>query len=200
VSRLSSGSWISSGRFVLRLGVIFVRITHRTPTPVVLAMRWAWGNRDWSASVGYCRAVVAEARQSGGCVLEAGSGLTTLLLAAVGVEVVALEHDAFWAELVSRSVRWSKKATVLSRPLVHYGSFDLYVDERSELPDATLIVCDGPPGTTFGGRYGLMPVVKPQKGTAILLDDADRDSERETLTKWEREDGVTVEMVLAERA
>jgi hypothetical protein len=41
-------------------------------------------------------------------------------------------------------------------------------------------VCDGPKGTTRGGRYGLAPVMKDRlaPGCIVLLDDTSREAER----------------------
>jgi hypothetical protein len=46
---------------------------------------------------------------------------------------------------------------------------------------------------THGGRYGLLPVVRPflAPGCLILLDDADREGEREALARWSSETGGT---------
>ena len=54
-----------------------------------------------------------------------------------------------------------------------------------------LIVCDGPPGHTLGGRYGLLPIVgnRLRKGAVILLDDAERSEEQVALRRWAKEAG-----------
>jgi len=157
-------------------------------------MLWAWNN-SWAPSVEYCKAVALEARHHPGGVIETGSGATTILLAAMGVPVVALEHLPEWALRVNRNVRWAKRATVLQRGLVSYGEYDWYGVRPGDLPaSATLIVCDGPPGVTRGGRYGLVPTVRPAKGTVILLDDVGRAGERAVLDRWWEEEGITFEI------
>ena len=52
-----------------------------------------------------------------------------------------------------------------------------------------LVICDGPPGTVQGGRYGLLPIMGNlfEKDATILLDDANRQKEKETITKWGNE-------------
>jgi len=58
------------------------------------------------------------------------------------------------------------------------------------MPEAfSLVICDGPPGTTKGGRYGLLPVLDKRlpPGATILLDDAGRPAETELIRRWENE-------------
>jgi len=53
----------------------------------------------------------------------------------------------------------------------------------------SLVVCDGPPGTTRGGRYGFLPVMLPYLSSkcTILLDDVEREGEQKTLLLWKEE-------------
>ena len=67
-------------------------------------------------------------------------------------------------------------------PLRSYGEFSWYELPSGGLPEEfRLVICDGPPESTPGGRYELLPVLGPRlsKGTVILLDDANRASEAE---------------------
>ena len=52
--------------------------------------------------------------------------------------------------------------------------------------DFGLVVCDGPPGTIQGGRYGLMPVMGEylRPDCRILLDDTNRRKEKELIERW----------------
>lgn len=68
-----------------------------------------------------------------------------------------------------------------------YGGFDWYDVESVQLPDTIgLVVCDGPPGTSRGGRYGLVPILKDRlaPGCIILIDDTDRAGERDIVDRW----------------
>ncbi|MDO9580730.1 MAG: hypothetical protein Q7J06_09235 [Bacteroidales bacterium] len=49
-----------------------------------------------------------------------------------------------------------------------------------------LVICDGPPGGTKGGRSGLIPVMrsKLERSALILLDDAARPYERLIAELW----------------
>jgi hypothetical protein len=64
------------------------------------------------------------------------------------------------------------------------------------MPDSfPLVVCDGPPGSTKGGRYGLVPIMREwlKPGCVILLDDAGREQERAIARRWEAELGASSE-------
>jgi hypothetical protein len=56
-----------------------------------------------------------------------------------------------------------------------------------------LVVCDGPPYDTKGGRYGLVPRMRErlQPGCVILLDDAYREQERAIARRWKAELGAS---------
>ena len=59
-----------------------------------------------------------------------------------------------------------------------------------------LAICDGPPGSTKGGRYGFMPNFNDRLApdAVILLDDADRSGEQKVLQRWQEEFGWKTEM------
>jgi hypothetical protein len=79
---------------------------------------------------------------------------------------------------------------VLDSPLGQYGEFDWYCPNMETLPDRfSVVTCDGPPGDTLGGRYGLVPVMHHhlRSGSVILLDDAEREHEQEVAKRWEAE-------------
>ena len=57
------------------------------------------------------------------------------------------------------------------------------------MPDAfETIICDGPPGKTRGGRYGLAAIMKAKPhlkpGCIILLDDAERQQDHAAAERW----------------
>lgn len=58
----------------------------------------------------------------------------------------------------------------------------------------SLVLCDGPPGNTPGGRYGLLPVLghRLSPSVVILLDDAGRPDERAIADRWTAELGGTM--------
>ncbi|HEU5296533.1 MAG TPA: class I SAM-dependent methyltransferase [Burkholderiaceae bacterium] len=164
----------------------------------------SWGNSGWIAQEGFLRACLANALVSSGPTLECGSGLSTLLLGVVaqqrGYEHWALEHMPEWGMRVNRGlVRHRVRAVRLcTAPLKNYGGYAWYDPPLARLPRTfALVVCDGPPADTKGGRYGLVPILRDRlaPGCVILLDDAQRDDERTIARRWTLELGATVQII-----
>ena len=165
---------------------------------------YGWGNESWSALNEYLAACISHALQTDGEILECGSGLSTLLVGAAakyrGARHVALEHNAEWADRVRKQLARFKidSVTLVCDPLKDYGEFVWY--DMSNAPDVhgyTMVICDGPPGTTKGGRYGLVPIMreKLRSGAQILLDDAGRAEEQEIAARWQTEMPATCEFI-----
>jgi len=161
-----------------------------------------WDN-PWSANPDFLQVAMEAAAHLTGPVLECGSGLTTLVLGTLAAQsaqpLCALEHDAAWRERVRTALQRhpSPSVTLCACPLRSYGDFDWYdVTAAAVPPGIALVICDGPPGTTRGGRYGLLPVLGRhlRPGCVILLDDASRPEEQAILARWVREFGVTYEL------
>jgi hypothetical protein len=165
-------------------------------------------NSGWAAAASYLSALADAVLSDPGqlSILECGSGLTTLVLAllarSTGASVLTLEHDPEWYAVIKRELRrFHLDADVALTPLRSYGAFEWYSVAATSLPEVSLVVCDGPPNSARGGRYGLVPVVGTRlaSGCTILLDDATRPSERRTLERWASERGIEFELRDAER-
>jgi len=138
-----------------------------------------------------------ECSMTTGPVLECGSGLSSLVLAIArrrfDLEIASLESNRYWARATQKRLRAAHLPSTFIReaPLISYGEFDWY--SVPEEPRAySLILCDGPPKETRGGRYGLVPVLYPAiAGARIILDDAGRGSEQVLLRRWQAEFGTT---------
>lgn len=186
---------------VLRKVLLFSML-RRLPRPLetiasgyLEVLWWLWGNRGFSASPDYLQAMVGLLRRTSGNVAECGSGLSTLMggLSVAGTtrEWVALEQDPQWAcQLKSTVERLGLTQTcVAPAPLCGFESFDWYRVDWERLPGSIeLIVCDGPPASTRGGRVGVLPVLADRlcPRSWLLLDDADRPGEQEALAEWKR--------------
>jgi Methyltransferase domain len=163
-----------------------------------------WSNDGYVANLEYLEAVAKSSVQTPGPVLECGSGATTLLLGILcgrrDVEVWSLENSVEWQERVMEALKsiGISSVHVCTSPLIEYGDFVWYDPPLAQMPkEFSLVICDGPPGTTKGGRYGLLPVMgnRLPSGSTILLDDAGRPGEVELIKKWEDEASFETEVI-----
>lgn len=184
----------------------------RPGSPLLAKLIYGWGNESWSALEEYLCGCIQAAYDSPGPILECGSGLSTLLLAVVaarcGSRLLTLEHDPDWGRRLRKTLRRRELTSVEVdvHALKDYGDFVWYdptppMSAGGEAVRFTLVVCDGPPGSGKGGRYGLMPVMKAHlaSGCVILLDDTSREGERRVDARWQAETGATVESVGTEK-
>jgi hypothetical protein len=170
----------------------------RARAPRLFSVLWTdaifgWGNERWTAEAPYLSEVVRAAEKSRSSILECGSGLTTLLMGAIasrrGIQLHSLEHNPDWYARVTAAVEGFglTNVTVHLAPLKDFGSFDWYDVPLDHLPnDFSLVVCDGPPGVTRGGRSGMLPTMrgKMAKDFSILIDDTNRDGEGQLAQQW----------------
>jgi hypothetical protein len=152
-----------------------------------------WSNDGMAAQVRFLEEVARHALATPGPILECGSGLTTLILSLLagrrGVDVWTLEHFPDWHARVSNTLARHNLPHVnnVLAPLKDYGDFCWYDLPLDQMPKQfSLVVCDGPPGTTKGGRVGLVPVLKTRlgPGSVILFDDAHREEEARAMSLW----------------
>lgn len=162
-----------------------------------------WGNDGMAADLDYVEEVAKMAARTEGPILECGSGLTTVILGLLagrrGVPTWSLEHHPEWQARVAATLHQYNipGVNVCLAPLRDYGEFSWYELPSTGLPEEfRLVICDGPPESTPGGRYGLLPVLgqRLSTGALILLDDANRPSETEALRRWTTEAGVSVSL------
>lgn len=165
---------------------------------------YGWGNESWSGASELLSACIRESLIANGPILECGSGLTTLLLGAIAEQtgncLWSLEHLPEWADRVTAHLRKFGINAVQLRvaPLKSLGEYEWYAPPaEAKLQRYGLVVCDGPPSSTAGGRYGLLPVMRRSlgPGCVILLDDAERQDEQEIVQRWRREFRCTYDLV-----
>lgn len=161
-------------------------------------------SRFWAVSPDMARILLQEIyRHQPQTVLECGSGLSTLLMAAAmkknGLgKLRALEHDAAQAErtrIMLAEHQLESWAEVIHAPLVNheiqgrsYAWYDLSALDFSLSID--LLFIDGPPHHDgFCTRYPTLPLLKPMltEKTLIILDDAGHPPEQSTVMRWSRE-------------
>ena len=193
-------------RALKRLGR--VRLGDAVPYLALTDAVYGWGNEGWSADEDYLRRLMSEATAAKGTIVECGSGLSTLLIAGIarqaGVAFRSLEHNAEWRTRVTNALAahgLTAYSTVHYAPLQSYGQFDWY-----SIPDAlpaniSLIICDGPPSDTLGGRHGVLPSLRSRMAhtCTILMDDANRSGEVEIMEHWERDFSTVSERFATEK-
>ena len=138
-----------------------------------------------------------------GCIVELGSGASTLLAAyalqRVGSgRVISLEHDQAYAAASAEEVRrhgLEAFAVVRHAPLRRLeleGQSWLWYDRTllDDVAEVDLVVVDGPPGNLQRlSRYPALPILLPRlsPGAVIVMDDYRRRDEREIVSRWLRE-------------
>lgn len=149
-----------------------------------------------------------------GLVLECGSGTSTVLAAQclnqIGSgRIVALEHLGKFAAATRQRLREGRLeniATVLETPLREWSLNGINMSWYNFKPAAhlhqqiDLLIVDGPPGNTGHlARYPALPILKEwlSPGGIILLDDGNRDDEREIAERWIKELNTTSEFLPA---
>ena len=175
----------------------------------LLELMTGWSNEGYAANVEYLEAVARSSVNAQGPVLECGSGATTIVLGLLcakrNIEVWSLEHFDEWRDRVSKILKECDISGVhlCSAPLVEHGEFVWYSPPLDQMPKQfSLVICDGPPGSTKGGRYGLLPVMgnRLPRGSTILLDDAGRLDEARLIKRWENEAQFQTELIETENS
>jgi hypothetical protein len=108
-------------------------------------------------------------------------------MAVTGSTVLSLEHHEEWREKVLRALHLAgvHARVELSPPEPYEHSVWYQLPEQ--LPESfDLVLCDGPPSTTQGGRSGLWRLIGDRIRCCVLLDDAGRDGERTLLAELEQ--------------
>jgi hypothetical protein len=173
-----------------------------TPEPQLVArLVRGWANEAWSADLPLLNAMLEWLPRTSGTILECGSGLSTLVLGTAarinGRRVFSLEHEPRWAARVQRAIPKPMRDTIdlCVTPLRNQGEFDWYSLAGVRIPtDIGFVVCDGPPGSTRGGRYGFGPMLRSllSPGCIVLLDDTRRAAEHDIMMRWCAELGARV--------
>lgn len=129
---------------------------------------------NYSADVGTLAVIVGLARKCRGPILEAGSGISTVLMAAVSdSNVYSLEHLPHWA---ARTVSWAEEAGVGNIGLCQAQLVDGWYDVGAfDLPNRfALGFCDGPP-RFYGTRMRFFEVFG-NRCSVIVVDDMKSDN------------------------
>jgi predicted O-methyltransferase YrrM len=159
---------------------------------------WSTGAMRPAGLVLVCNEIVHRGRTR---IVECGSGVSTVVLARLlrqrggGATIVALEHDAQWAALVTDMLRrdsLSDIARVVHAPL--QGDPPWYAHSAlTDMPDnVDLLMVDGPPAHAPGQGHRRAPALAALRSrltetATVILDDVNRPGERDVLTCWQSE-------------
>lgn len=137
---------------------------------------------------------VLSARTADGPILEIGSGLSTILMAAAAPQqiVFCIEHDPIWAARLKEMAYAAGTTNInLCTQPIKDGWYDL---SDIELPGRfALALVDGPP-RQFGSR---MPFYErlASRCDAIVVDDVDDSTYADEVTTWAAQNGCRVDFV-----
>lgn len=170
----SVGHWLRKKNGLLDSFIIHViekiREGTETLTDINNLVR-AWGN-NFAVPAEELMTIIMLARDNEGPVLEAGSGLTSLVLAAIGetkdFNVWSLEHDEIWFEKVAK---FKERLGLERLNLVYSRIVDGWYSAKSE-GGHTMVLCDGPP-RKLGDRTKLLEKDWFAPGCKMIVDDAD---------------------------
>ncbi|MBV2135366.1 MAG: class I SAM-dependent methyltransferase [Candidatus Thiodiazotropha sp. (ex Ctena orbiculata)] len=194
-------NWLRDRLFPIKatlLSKVAVRFSGRRPNRApsgldILLLALAWGNLGYAAGLSYLRHVGGHVVRSQGAILECGSGATTLLVAmlcrSTDRQFIVLEHNKTWHDHLQRILDYLgfSHVTLIHAPLVDYEGYRWYRIPRDLLIDKiALVVCDGPPSSNPGGRYGLLPTMIDHLAgdCTILMDDTHRRAEQHIIDAW----------------
>jgi predicted O-methyltransferase YrrM len=164
---------------------IVERIRNDEETPEDYTECFEYINNPWGASDELLICAVAAARKADGPIIETGSGLTSVLMAAATAETVyCLEHNPHFA---NQTRAMAQAAGVFNIAIVHCEINDGWYDLSDEDIDAmpaffALGLNDGPP-RQIGDRMRFFDVFGGQC-KMILSDDADDPGYAAKLTTW----------------
>lgn len=146
-------------------------------------------NNNWALSPEGLFTCSLLARQAKGPILECGSGLSTLCMAAATDQTVhAVEHSPLWASRTESLARQNglDNVRVHLTSIEDYGAFQWFADVPRY--DYALVLCDGPPRKT--GRAGLFSVLRDEiKDARIVVDDIAHIEWRRTVEQYCQETG-----------
>ena len=133
----------------------------------------AYGNESFAASPELLKIAyeMAHSLPDAAKVLECGSGLTTVVLAAAGVKVIALEEHAEWADKTAAALeQCGLDARVIVCPM--NGVWFDRPEKIEELAEgAEMILIDGPRRRAGMDRMYPLATYIVKSGTAVLADD-----------------------------
>jgi predicted O-methyltransferase YrrM len=156
------------------LAHIIPRIQAGTETDADYNEVFKYAGNPYAADPGVLAVVTGIARKCRGPIIETGSGLSSVLMAAAsGQQVYSLEHLPHYA---AQTIAWAEEAGVSNVGLCCTPLKDFWYDvDAFDLPQKfALGFCDGPP-RMYGTRMRFFDVIAP-RCTVIVVDDIKTDN------------------------
>jgi len=143
-------------------------------------------------------------------IVECGGGISTFLIAKIinenGGKLYTIEHNKEWVAYLENFLTkhsLEKNVEIIHAPLVksgfsHFGENFWYEEEcikKRISREIDFLIIDGPPSYPIENKYSRYPAAPffwkyfPEDFT-ILLDDINREGEREIVSRWEAEFGI----------
>lgn len=153
---------------------------------------FSYGGNDYAADAGVLALVTGIARKCCGPIIETGSGLSSIMMAAAtSNKVYSLEHIEHWA---ARTLSLAQEAEVDNvgicyAPLADDFWYDL---DKFDLPNKFAFgFCDGPP-RAFGTRMKFFERIAP-RCSVIVVDDFKTDNNyAKKVHEWAEQNGMVV--------
>ena len=139
-------------------------------------------------------------------IVECGSGNSTILICSLlnsynlkSGKLYTLEHDLNYYNKIKDEIesrKLGKKASIIYSPLKEFDideeKWVWYDFKQLNIPRIDLLIIDGPPDPIQkNARYPALPLLYKYftNNTIVIIDDLNRDSEKETFRKWENRYG-----------
>jgi predicted O-methyltransferase YrrM len=176
------------------LSYIVPRLKAGTETERDYGEAFQYANNNFAAGPDVLALCVGVARKCRGPIIETGSGLSSVLMAAVSdSSVYSLEHVQHYA---MRTLSLAEEAGVSNVGMCYAPLKDFWYDfDKFDLPNKfALGFCDGPP-RLLGSRMKFFEVIAP-RCTAIIVDDFKNDHNfARKVSEWCAANGRTVEVL-----
>lgn len=187
----SFGAWLRDANdTTLSDALSRIRLGRERPATFLELVRF-WDN-PWSVGPETLAICASLARQAQGPILEAGSGLTTLVMAAANPEVTVycLEHDLGW---ITKIKALALETGVTNIAIVSCALEDRWYKVGDELPEYfALGLNDGPP-RDLGNRVGFFDHGWADRCEIVVCDDADNPTYMADLRIWAASKGWKVD-------
>lgn len=141
--------------------------TEKPTARQMISLIQSWGNNDWSSDANLLITLDMLAREAKGTILEFGSGVSTLVLAASGKKVESLESDEEWANKVLEVSQDTDLDVTIIDADIENDWYNVNIDASG----VSLIYIDGPPRHIADRENVVNHMKGVEDGTIFVVDD-----------------------------